>query len=101
MQTYAKIFPKLFKPIESMPPELQKHLRHQLYSLYHKKKRVFYNKEDAWNIPTEVYEQTTQWIEPYYILINSSFILMSWHLDQFLLRFAYDHILILVLRIYI
>ncbi|MGM0420515.1 MAG: UPF0182 family protein [Bacillota bacterium] len=75
--TYAKIFPGLFKPIEEMPDNLRSHIRYpkdlfslqaRVYSEYHMENpTVFYNQEDIWNIPSEVYAGNTQSVEPYYI----------------------------------
>ncbi|MBT5021722.1 UPF0182 family protein [Candidatus Woesearchaeota archaeon] len=81
MQTYAKVFPKQFKSFDQMPEGLKSHLRYpedlfkiqsQIYSTYHMDDAtVFYNKEDAWQIPYEVYgvgQQTV--VEPYYMVMN-------------------------------
>jgi len=61
--TYRRIFPGLFKPLESMPPDLQKHIRYpediflvqaQVYRAYHMSApEVFYNREDLWQFPRE------------------------------------------------
>ncbi|MBL7054926.1 UPF0182 family protein [Candidatus Woesearchaeota archaeon] len=79
--TYAKIFPKQFKRFEDMPASLKKHIRYpvdlfkiqsNIYSIYHMDDiKVFYNKEDAWQIPSEVYGvgQKVK-VEPYYIIIK-------------------------------
>ena len=79
--TYAKIFPKQFKQFKDMPNSLKKHIRYpvdlfkiqsQIYSTYHMDDvKVFYNKEDAWQIPNEVYGvgQKVK-VEPYYIIIK-------------------------------
>lgn len=79
--TYAKIFPKQFKLIDSMPDDLKKHIRYpadlfkiqsRIYSTYHMNDpNVFYNKEDAWQIPYEIYGTGEQVVvEPYYIIIK-------------------------------
>jgi len=81
IMTYAKIFPKQFKRFENMPAGLKEHIRYpedlfkiqsQIYSTYHMDDvKVFYNKEDAWQIPSEVYGvgQKVK-VEPYYIIIK-------------------------------
>lgn len=61
INTYAKIFPGIFKNLEDMPDSLKQHLRYpedifayqsSLYSVYHMEKApIFYNKEDQWEIP--------------------------------------------------
>ena len=81
IMTYAKIFPKQFKRFENMPAGLKEHIRYpedlfkiqsQIYSTYHMDDvKVFYNKEDAWQIPNEVYGvgQKVK-VEPYYIIMK-------------------------------
>jgi len=81
IMTYAKIFPKQFKRFENMPESLKEHIRYpedlfkiqsQIYSTYHMDDvKVFYNKEDAWQIPSEVYGvgQKVK-VEPYYIIMK-------------------------------
>lgn len=81
IETYAKIFPKQFKQFEDMPKSIKEHIRYPvdlfkiqsyIYSTYHMDDvKVFYNKEDAWQIPYEVYGvgQKVQ-VEPYYIIIK-------------------------------
>jgi len=81
IMTYAKIFPKQFRMFESMSAGLKEHIRYpkdlfkiqsQIYSTYHMDDiKVFYNKEDAWQIPHEVYGVGQQvMVEPYHIIIK-------------------------------
>jgi uncharacterized membrane protein (UPF0182 family) len=80
VQTYGKIFPSLFKPIKDMPLFLKKHIRYpmdlftiqaQMYATYHMTDpQVFYNQEDLWSIPQEIYKNTQQSILPYYIIMR-------------------------------
>ena len=94
IMTYAKIFPKQFKSIDDMPDSLKKHIRYpedlfkiqlEIYSTYHMENvNVFYNKEDAWQIPYEIYGVGQQIsVEPYYIIMKlpeqekEEFVLMS------------------------
>ncbi len=75
-RTYGKIFPTLFKPLSEMPDGLGKHIRYprsllrvqaKMFSLFHMTDpRVFYNKEDLWEIP--VYKGKS--MEPYYIIMK-------------------------------
>jgi uncharacterized protein len=61
--TYRRIFPALFKPLDVMPPDLQKHIRYpedlfniqaRQYRAYHMNTpEVFYNREDLWQFPRE------------------------------------------------
>jgi len=80
IKTYQTIFPGLFTPMEEMPESLVVHLRYpedmfniqaSVYQTYHMEDvRVFYNKEDQWTIPREVYFGSEQLIEPYYIIMR-------------------------------
>ena len=61
--TYRRIFPSLFKPFDTMPLDLQKHIRYPedlfniqalQYRAYHMgSPEVFYNREDLWQFPRE------------------------------------------------
>jgi uncharacterized membrane protein (UPF0182 family) len=79
--TYTKIFPGYFKSFDLMPEGLKKHVRYPedlfnvqsaIYNIYHMDNvKVFYNKEDAWQIPNEVYGTGQQVpVDPYYIIIK-------------------------------
>ena len=80
IQTYQAIFPKLFVPAEQMSESLRVHLRYPedmfniqaaVYQTYHMRDaRVFYNKEDLWTVPKEVYFGSEQPMEPYYIIMR-------------------------------
>ena len=61
IQTYAKIFPDLFHPLDEMGDDLLAHIRYpddlfraqtELYATYHMKEpATFYPREDQWQIP--------------------------------------------------
>jgi len=80
LKTYSKIYPKLFKPLDEMPADLKKHLRYprdlfeiqvQTYAKYHMQDvQVFYNQEDLWEAPDEIYSENRQMMKPYYIIIK-------------------------------
>ena len=80
LQTYSAIFPDLFQPLDSMTEELRAHLRYpvdmfsiqsSVYRSYHMQDpRVFYNKEDLWAVPKEIYSGAQQLTEPYYIIMR-------------------------------
>ncbi len=82
IRTYMKIFPELFIDFEEMSDDLKKHIRYpedlfriqaELYSEYHMKNpRVFYNKEDTWVVPNEIYRGGRQEMQPYYIITKLS-----------------------------
>jgi uncharacterized membrane protein (UPF0182 family) len=79
-KTYAAIFPNLFKPFHEMPTDLKRHIRYpkdlfeiqaQMYKTYHMEDvQVFYNQEDLWQIPDELYGGARQKMESYYIIIK-------------------------------
>lgn len=79
--TYQRIFPRLFKPLAAMPPDLQKHIRYpedlfliqaRLYQTYHMKAAdVFYNREDLWQFPRQPdSEGGASPMVPYYIIMR-------------------------------
>ena len=92
IKTYEKIFPGLFSNISEIPDGLRRHIRYpeglfsiqaHIYGTYHMKDpQVFYNKEDVWVIPDEVYRANRQSMTPYYVIMklpnreNEEFILM-------------------------
>jgi len=79
-RVYANIFTDLFKPFEEMPADLQKHIRYPkdlfsiqsaAYTRYHMEDvQVFYSEEDLWELPNELYGDSPQRMEPYYIIIK-------------------------------
>ncbi len=79
LQTYEKVFPQLTKPLDEMPEELKQHIRFpqdmftvqtRMLTTYHMTDpQVYYNKEDYWEIPMEIYGNQEIPVEPYYILI--------------------------------
>ena len=80
IQAYSRAFPGLFKPLSEVPENLQAHLRYpedmfslqtQQYLRYHMTDvRVFYNQEDVWQIPQEIYQGSQQRVEPYYVVMR-------------------------------
>ncbi len=80
IRTYEKIFPGLFKPISEMPDFLRRHIRYpmdlfqvqaEMFRTFHMTNpEVFYNQEDLWSIPKEVYNQQEQPMLPYYIIMR-------------------------------
>ena len=79
IQAYARIFPGLFKPLSAMAPDLKNHLRYphylfnlqaNLYATYHMNNpQTFYNKEDLWEIPTNLRSGKKD-MEPYYTIMR-------------------------------
>jgi len=85
LAAYRVLFPSLFKDGAAMPAGLRKHVRYpelllrlqaEVYGLYHMTNpEVFYNREDLWNVATEVGmgeggAQTTQPMEPNFVLMK-------------------------------
>ncbi|MBQ6089279.1 MAG: UPF0182 family protein, partial [Firmicutes bacterium] len=77
-QTYAKIYPTLFKSLDQMSDELKAHLRYantlftiqaKVYGKYHMEDvNVFYQSEDLWDIANEIYGTEKQQIVPNYYI---------------------------------
>lgn len=79
-KTYSAIFPGLFKPVNQMPSGLKEHIRYprdlfqvqaETYKTYHMTDvQVFYNQEDLWQIPNELYGDNRQKMEAYYVILR-------------------------------
>ncbi|MCQ2547615.1 MAG: UPF0182 family protein [Clostridia bacterium] len=77
-QTYAKIYPTLFKAVDKMDEGLKAHIRYpnylfdiqaQVYGKYHMSDvKVFYQSEDNWDIANETYGTDTVKQEPSYYI---------------------------------
>ncbi len=80
INTLKSIFPEFFKPLDSMPEALLSHLRYpvDLFNIqserlltYHMiDPQVFYNREDLWQVPNEIYDNQPRQVEPYYLIMN-------------------------------
>ncbi|HUT85353.1 MAG TPA: UPF0182 family protein, partial [Elusimicrobiales bacterium] len=80
LRTYKKFLPDLFKPLSQMPENLRKHLRYprEMFSIqamaylkYHMKDpKVFYNQEDLWDVPSQLYDRSQVIMEPYYNIMK-------------------------------
>jgi uncharacterized membrane protein (UPF0182 family) len=82
IQTYAKIFPGVFQPLEEMPEDLRRHIRYpqallsiqaRMYGTYHMQDpQVFYNKEDLWTIPRKAGagQGSEKEYQPYYTILK-------------------------------
>lgn len=81
IQTYARIFPGILKPLAEMPADLRAHLRYpedifrlqtRVYATYHMDTpQTFYNKEDQWEIASaEEQEKQPVPMEPYYTIMK-------------------------------
>lgn len=80
IQVWQKIFPELFKPLDQMPITIKNHIRYpldlfstqseRLLAYHMKDAQVFYNREDQWQIPTEIYGNESIPVEPYYLIMK-------------------------------
>jgi uncharacterized membrane protein (UPF0182 family) len=80
IRTWAKIFPDLLKPLSAMPETLRQHLRYpvdffsiqseRLMTYHMTDPQVFYNREDQWQIPNEVYGDKPRLVDPYYLITS-------------------------------
>ncbi|WP_429161698.1 UPF0182 family protein [Desulfitispora alkaliphila] len=80
IKSYNQMFPNMFKSINTLDDNLQKHIRYpvdffavqaHIFTNYHMQNpRVFYNREDAWNIPEEQYRGQSQLMDPYYTIME-------------------------------
>lgn len=80
INSWNQIVPGMFKPLSAMPASLQVHIRYpqDLYRVqsdhlmvYHMTDpQVFYNREDQWRAPNEVYADESRLVEPYYLIMR-------------------------------
>jgi uncharacterized protein len=93
--TWAKIFPDLFEPLSAMPPNLRRHIHYptdffkiqseRLMTYHMTDPQVFYNREDRWQIPTEVYGDKPRLVEPYHLITSLPTLLF----EEFILFLPY------------
>ena len=77
VQSWAKIFPTLFKPMDQAPVTLRKHVRYpkglfliqsEIFRTYHMKDtNTFYNKEDVWELPKNT---KAGGLDAYYVIMK-------------------------------
>ena len=77
---YTRIFPQLFTDMEAMPDSLRQHIRYpqdlfttqaRILQIYHMTDtNEFYNQEDVWEWPQEVFDNQPREMEPYYVLMQ-------------------------------
>jgi uncharacterized protein len=80
IQSFAKIFPQVFKPIETMPEDLRAHVRYpqdlftiqaHVYATYHMQDpQVFFNKEDLLSIPQRTIDGRESEMEAYHTIMR-------------------------------
>lgn len=77
--TFGRVYPGFLTPGDDMPDDLRRHLRYpedlfavqtEVLGVYHMEdEQVFYNKEDVWQIPTEIYSGEETPVLPYYVIM--------------------------------
>ena len=79
VQAYRRIYPGLLKPLETMPEELQAHVRYpkdlfdiqlSVYRKYHQSVEEFYKQEDLWEFPMMERSKKLDKMTPYYLTLN-------------------------------
>lgn len=80
IRTWARIFPNMFEPLSAMPKNILSHIRYphdfsliqsnQLFTYHMTDPQVFYNREDLWRAPNEIYANEEQVVKPYYITME-------------------------------
>ncbi|HEX2462914.1 MAG TPA: UPF0182 family protein, partial [Vicinamibacterales bacterium] len=78
--TYARMFPGLFVPLDSMPSSLREHVRYpedifaiqaSVFATYHMTQpAVFYNREDQWELPVVEDSGDARAMQPYYTIMR-------------------------------
>jgi uncharacterized membrane protein (UPF0182 family) len=92
IRAYWQMLPGLFKDRSEMPQKLQRHVRYpedlftvqaEMYGTYHMTNpTTFYNREDRWEVPHELYRDREIEVTPYYVIAqlpdaeNPEFLLM-------------------------
>lgn len=80
LKTWIRAFPELFQPIEAMPKTLLQHIRvpqsqfdiqsERLLRYHVTDVRTFYNGDDVWSVPLEIYGNKTTPVHPYYVTME-------------------------------
>lgn len=80
LRAWQRIFPSLFQPLDAMPSNLRRHLRYpldlfdiqseRLLAYHMTDATVFYNREDQWQAPSEIYGGEARPVEPYYLIMQ-------------------------------
>jgi len=78
IKAYRQMLPGLFKDRSEMPQNLQHHIRYpedlftvqaEMYGTYHMTNpTTFYNREDRWEVPHELYRDREIEMRPYYVI---------------------------------
>src|SRR5271167_3692738 len=78
IRAYWQMLPGFFKDRNAMPENLQRHIRYpedlftvqaEMYGTYHMTDPMtFYNREDRWEVPRELYRDREIEVTPYYVI---------------------------------
>ncbi len=78
IKAYRKMLPGLFRDRGEMPENLRRHIRYpedlftvqaEMYGTYHMTNpTTFYNREDRWEVPHELYRDREIEVQPYYVM---------------------------------
>ncbi|HEX4742105.1 MAG TPA: UPF0182 family protein [Caulobacteraceae bacterium] len=78
IKAYRKMLPGLFRDRSAMPENLRRHIRYpedlftvqaEMYGTYHMTNpTTFYNREDRWEAPRELFRDTEIELAPYYVM---------------------------------
>ncbi|MFM7085876.1 MAG: UPF0182 family protein [Cyanobium sp.] len=80
LRTWQRAFPELFRPLSAMPQALLRHIRvpisqfniqtERLLRYHVTDVRTFYNGDDVWAIPMEIYGNTNVPVRPYHVTMQ-------------------------------
>ena len=80
LRTWQRIFPNLFRPLSAMPKSLLSHIQvpqrqfeiqsEKLLQYHVKNVKSFYDGDDAWSFPLEIYGSATVKMKPYHATLQ-------------------------------
>jgi len=80
LRTWQRAFPELFQPLEAMPQALLRHIRvpvsqfniqtERLLRYHVTDVRTFYNGDDVWSLPYEIYGNSNVQVQPYHVTLQ-------------------------------
>lgn len=80
LRTWQRAFPELFKPLSAMPEALLRHIRvpqsqfniqsERLLRYHVTDVRTFYNGDDVWTVPEEIYGNSNVPVRPYHLTLQ-------------------------------
>ena len=80
LRTWRRAFPELFQPLSAMPKPLLAHIQvpqsqfqvqaERLLRYHVTDVRTFYNGDDVWSVPLEIYGSTNTPVRPYHVTVQ-------------------------------